>query len=276
MKKTCKKIQKRFRKKTLKAGQNTHKSQHYENNSTTTNPSIVDSIENKVTDISSSVANDIYDNSKFIVDKGKDELIQNINDFIESPKISQITEAGENYLSDFNDRIDNPVFKKQVSDTLDNVADYADITLKAMDKPIDEAIDKLNESGTKAASGTVSSIIKVGTDALAAIPGLGAVIELGKIANDASKGVSSVVEASAEAAETADDFLKETNQNIDKLKHSTQQGGEILTRTMHSIDNFQKIPLPSSMKGGNGYYKTKKRLLRRKNKTKRVRFNIQR
>jgi len=276
MKKTYKKFQKRFTtRKTFKAGKKPIKSQQY-NDYNTDKPGVVDVIKNNVSDITNSVANNIYDTGKNIVNNSKDALIQNINDFIESPKITQITEAGENYLNDFNNKINNPVFKKQVGETLDNLADYTDLTLKAMDKPIDHAIDKLNESGTKAVSGAVSSIIKVGTDALAAVPGVGAVIELGKIANDASKGISSVVEASSEAAETADDFFTETNQNLDKLKHTTQQGGEIMNRTMNSIEQFQSGQpnnLTSAMKGGNGY-KTKKRFLRHKNKTKRVRFNL--
>jgi methyl-accepting chemotaxis protein len=274
-KKLLPKIRRTSRKMSFKHGGNKYHPNETTNNSYVNKHGIVDNIENKVSGITSDVANNIYDTSRKFADQGKEALIQNINDFIESPKISKITEAGENYLSDFNERIDNPVFKKQVNETLNNMSDYAELGLKAMDKPIDDAIDKLNESGTKAASGTISSVIKVGTDAMAAIPGLGAIIELGKIANDASKGISSVVDASSQAAETVDDFLTETNENITKFTHAKQQGGEIIDRTIHSINEFHKpLFFPSAMKGGNGYYKTKKRLLRRKNKTRRVRFNL--
>jgi hypothetical protein len=244
-------------------------------NKINSNNTYLNDIEKKVSGITNDITNDVYDTSVHLANKSKEYVIQNINDFIESPKISKIAESGENYLKDINDKIENPVFKKQVNDTLENISDYSELTLKAMDKPIDDAIIKLNDAGTKATSGIVSSSIKVGTDALAAIPGIGAFIELGKIANDASKGVSSVVEASSQAAETVDDFLTETNKNITKLSNIKQQGGEIIDRTIDSINNFHKqIPissLPSAMKGGN---KTKKRFFRRKNKTKRVRFNL--
>ena len=82
-----------------------------------------------------------------------------------------------------NDKFDNPEFKKELSESIDNAADVAEITIKAMDKPIDAAIVKLNDAGTKAASGIGAGAIKVGTDMLGAIPGFGAIIDLGKIIN---------------------------------------------------------------------------------------------
>jgi len=278
--KTCKKIHPKQRR--------THKIEHkidikYGGNNNEDKINSTETNHNKIERTFSDMTNDalihqtnnIYDTGIHLVDKSKEAIVQNINDFIESPKITQISEFGENYLNDINERIKNPVFKKQVNETLDNISDYSEMTLKALDKPIDNTIKKLKVAGTEAVSGVLSSGIKVGTDALAAIPGVGAIIELGKIANDASKGVSSVIDASSKAAETVDDFISETNKNMTKLNKMKQQGGEIIQRTIDSINDFQKPihvnSITSVMKGGN---KTKKRFFRRKNKTKRVRFNL--
>jgi hypothetical protein len=248
----------------------------------------VDSIQktpiNKLSNIISNTSDNLYNKGIIIADKGKDMLLQNINDLLESPKINELALKGETYLSDFNNQLHNPVFKKEFTETLENASDYATIGLKAMNQPIDEAIDKLNQSGTKAVSGALSGAIKVGTDAMAAIPGVGAIIELGKIANDGTKAVSSVMEASSEAAKTVDTFIADTNNNLSKLKENTeynsltkikQQGGAIMERTTNSIRNFYKpIENYSSLKGYSTTGITKKKLLKRKSKTKRVRFNI--
>jgi hypothetical protein len=242
-----------------------------EGNSQGNSQGIVDNVQNKISNITSNIGQSAYN----FANKGKEVLIQNINDFIESPKIAKISQQGEDYLGDFNNKINNPIFKKQANETLENVSDYMEMGLKAMDKPIDEAIVKLNDAGTKAASGTLSSAIKVGTDAIAAIPGIGAVVELGKIANDASKGISSLVDAGSQVSETVDDFFTDVNKNMDQL---SQKGGEIMERTIHSIDEFHQ-PIRSTLRSSlrtslRSTLKKNKKFIRRKNKTKRVRFSL--
>jgi hypothetical protein len=198
--------------------------------------------------------NTLYDNAADIANSSKDFLIRNINDLLESPKIAQLSEAGEDYLRDFNEKIENPVFKEEVQHTMNVAKDYIDIA----EKPFEDAVAKLAKSGEKATSAALSGAIRVGTDAMAAIPGVGAVIELGKIANDGSTAISKVIEAGKEAAETADDFIHDVNEK-NNLLHLKQTGGKIIRRTAETIDTFTK--------------KTPKRLLRRnRRKTKRVRF----
>jgi hypothetical protein len=226
-------------------------------------------------DFANKVINKGLDFSNNLVDKAKKSVISNIDEFLDT---KQLRENGSNILR----KINTPEFKAEFKETMDNIADYSDIALKAMDKPIDDALDKLNESSIKAASAAVSGAVKIGTDAMAAIPGVGAIIELGKIANDGSKAVSTIVESTKEASDTFSNFVNETRDNLqsrdnlqqDKLNLIKQQGGKILERTANSITEFHNnnVPIKSILiKKSN----TKKKFKINKNKkTKRVRFNI--
>jgi hypothetical protein len=172
-------------------------------------------------------------------------------------------------MDSINSKIDNPEFKESLKNSINNISEIASISLDAMDKPIDKAIDKLNKAGEKATSGILSNGIRVGTDMMAAIPGIGAIVELGKIANDSSKGISAVVDASSEVAETSKDFIKEFNANFEnQLKKKT----ELTNRIGNSVKDFQSTTqVPNEyLKGG-----FKSILSRKKkggSKTKRVRF----
>ena len=230
------------------------------------------------------------DKSESLLDRGASLLSENINKILQNPEInkniSQTKELTSHILENINKTMDDPAFKKEYEHSLENISDIASITLKAMDKPIDEVIDKLHEVGEKATSGALSSGIKVGTDIIAAIPGIGAVVELGKIANDASKGVSDVVEAGTEMAETTSDFMKEFNMNLEK---GLREKHQLSNRIQNSINEFNATTNHPKeyIKGGynnmkDGYnmkaggYKS---ILSKKNKkggmkTKRVRFNM--
>jgi hypothetical protein len=85
-----------------------------------------------------------------------------------------------------------------------------------MDEPVNKAMDNLNEAGTKATSGAVAGLIKVSTDAMAAVPGAGAIVEVGKMLNDGSKAVGDIVDAASNATETLSKIVTETSENIDK------------------------------------------------------------
>jgi ABC-type transporter Mla subunit MlaD len=267
--------------------------QPIENNANSDNPS-TNNIDNKIGEISDaasgvvsgikSVGSDIVN----VFDKGSAALVGQINDVLESPKVGQslsgaleeTAEIGTKLLQNFNETIgNNPELKQQVELALDNASDYAEIAVDAMDEPINKAIDNLNEAGTKAAAGAVSGIVKVGTDALAAVPGAGAVIEVGKMANDASAAVGDVVEAASQAASTLSKVVEETSKNleegINKLEEQKKEGMQIVNRTNKSLDNFNN-PLKSSIiqKSQTAGNKTRRKFLRQKSKSKRVRFAI--
>jgi len=109
---------------------------------------------------------------------------------------------------------------------------------------------------------------------MAAVPGVGAVIEVGKMLNDGTKAASAVVEAGSEAVEAASDAFIETKENVEQglkeLEEKKKLAEQISNRTTKSIDNFEN-PISTQMVGGR---KTRRRLFKRKAKSKRVRFAI--
>jgi ABC-type transporter Mla subunit MlaD len=263
-----------------------------------TNPDTakVDEKINQIGDAASGLVSNAQEIGSDIVkvfDKGSAAVIGQINDVLESPKIensiteaaSETAEIGEKLLEKFNDKLSSPELKEEAKEALDNAADYTNIAVEAMDEPVNNAVDQLNEAGTKAASGAVSGIVKVGTDALAAVPGAGAIIEVGKIVNDASKAVGDVVEAATDATSTISKVVGETSENIneglDELEKRKKEGEKILSRTDESIQSFEnpiktadkaiKDKAKSAIKGGS---KTKRKLFKNKAKSKRVRFAI--
>lgn len=229
-------------------------------------------------------AKDIGSNVVDVVDKGSAAVIGNINEVLQSPKIeNSVSEAaeetakiGEKLLEEFNDKLSSPIIKEQTKEALDNVADVATIAITSMDEPINKGIDELNAAGTKALSGAVTGAVKVGTDALAAVPGMGAVVELGKIVNDASRAVGDVVEAGTDATSTAAKIVQETTENInegiDKLEETKKEGSKIYDRTNESIESFENPIKNPIMKAG--ARKTRRKLFKRKGKSKRVRWAI--
>jgi hypothetical protein len=150
--------------------------------------------------------------------------INNVNNKLNSPEVQEsitaaaqdFSETGAKLLGNFNQVASSPLLKEQVKIAADNASDYAKIVVEAMDEPLNEAADNFNKAGVKAASGLVSGAIKVGTDAMAAVPGAGAVIEVGKMLNDGSKAAGDVVEAVSDASETLSKVVTKTSENIDK------------------------------------------------------------
>jgi hypothetical protein len=237
-----------------------------------------------------SVVQGIGSDIKDVANQTAADAIGNVNEVLGSPQLNQtVQEAAKNtttlstnLLEDVNDVLNTPEMKEQTEEVLNNIGDYTEIAVEALDKPLDKAIDELNEAGTKAVSGAISGVIKVSTDAVAAVPYLGAVVELGKIVNDGSKAVGAVVEAGSETIETVSDLYTDTAKGIDKgikeLEKKKREAEDIRGRTEKSIQKFTKpisnissIPGKSKVPKG-GSKKTKKKLFGRKGKSKRVRF----
>lgn len=265
----------------------------------------VDSTVNKFSNATSGIVSDVQDIVSDVKTVGKDvvnvfnkgsaAVIGNINAVLESPKIEKsVTEAasetatiGAKLLEKFNQNLNNPEFKEATRESLDNISDYAEIGVKALNAPLDNAIDEFNEAGTKAAAGVATGVIKVGTDALGAVPGIGAIVDVGKMINDSTRAASTVVEAGSDAAETASELFIQTNegikQGIKELEEKKNEAMNIANRTADSINQFQNPSLDFSNENSNsnntsskvgGGKKTKKRLLKRKAKSKRVRFAL--
>jgi hypothetical protein len=260
----------------------------------------VNKLEDTVSGLASnakSIGNDVVK----VFDEGSAAIIGNINDVLQSPKVEksvtaaaeQTVKTGTKLLNIFNENLNNPRFKEETKEALDNIADYAKITVKALNEPLNEAIDEFSEAGNKAAAGVAAGLVKVTTDAAGAIPGYGAIIDVGKMINDGTRAASTVVEAASEASETASElFLKTTNgikQGMKELEEKKNEAMNIANRTSSSINDFHspaldlskklkkssdkiKNGIPSVRGGSSG--KSKKRLLKRKAKSKKVRFAL--
>ena len=242
----------------------------------------IDKASKSVSNMTSDITDSVNDSSA--------SMINDMNSVLEAPVVDEAVsqaaddtkEITENLLGSVNDTFDDPEFKKELVEALDNTAEFATIGIKAMDKPIDQAIDKVNDATARALGGLLGTGIKVGTDMMAAVPYVGAVVEMGKIVNDTSKGISAVVEAGSEVAETSSDLVTDTIENFkeetkkaEDLKSSINEKSKITDRVNDSINDFEETTKnPTEYLKGGGSGKTRKRNLKRKGKSKRVRFHI--
>ncbi len=178
--------------------------------------------------------------------------INNVNNVLKSPETKEsvsaaaadLAETGTLLLDNFNKVASTPAFKKAVEVAADNIADYTKITVEAMDEPINEAMDQLNEAGSKAAAGVSAGLIKVGTDAMAAVPFYGAVIEAGKMVNDGSKAIGDVVEATTQAVETISEVVDKTSKNIDSKLDDLEAKKQRIERLTGQNLNIPKLSNP--------------------------------
>jgi F0F1-type ATP synthase membrane subunit b/b' len=255
----------------------------------------INQISNSASNIISDVQENVHEIGKDIVDvanKTSALFVENVNEVLGSPQVNENLNQAientkniiENNLNVINKIASDPKLQQIADKSLENVSIYADKFIDVMDKPINNAIDKLNDAGERAVSGVLSGAVKVGTDVMAAVPGAGAIVETGKIINDASKAVGSVVEAGSESISTVSDLVSETSKNIkDAIKEIDDiknQASQIADRTSNSIEEFVK-PIQSNIqpiqsiepiiKNDNIKGGTKKNVAKYR-KTKRVRF----
>jgi ABC-type transporter Mla subunit MlaD len=227
--------------------------------------------------------NAIASNVENVIDKTGSALIENVNEVLESNAANETTkEAAEktanivkNAAEKFNEALDNPEVKTEVKESIEKAGEIGSIIVDAAEKPIEKAVDVAANAMSKATAASLAGVIKVGTDMMAAVPGVGAVIEVGKMLNDTSKAASAVVEAGSEAVEAASDAFIETKENVEKglksLEEKKRIGNEISSRTNNSIKDFENPVITSQSAGGR---KTRRRLFKRKAKSNRVRFAI--
>lgn len=214
-------------------------------------------------------------------------VINNVNEVLDSNTVKEsVSQTGKdtadilgNLAQTFNQAMDDPIVKQEVNQAIENAGEIGSVMVDAAKEPFNKAVDVAAETFPKATGAALSGAVKVGTDALAAIPGVGGVIEIGKIINDSSKAASAMVEAGSEAIESASDLFIETKENMEKgmreLEEKKKMAEQISNRTTRSINQFQNpIQQMSNSSQSGGKRKTKRRLLKRKYKSKRVRFAI--
>lgn len=226
----------------------------------------------------------ILSNVKNIADKTGAAIIENVNEVLGTDIVKETTaEAAKNTAElvkesaeVFNKALNDPVVRREVEDAIQNASEIGTIIVDASKKPINKAVDVVAESIPKVSNAVVSGAANVTTDVLAALPGIGAIFDIGRMINDSSKAASSVVEASSEAIEAASDAFIETKEAVEKglkeLEEKKKMGQQIYNRTTKSINQFQNPTVKQQTIGGGR--KTKRRLIKKRLKTKRVRFTF--
>jgi len=232
----------------------------------------------KIGDAASGIVSDVGN----IVDKTGAAIIENVNEVLGSDIVKETTEQAAENTADivkegaetFNEALNDPEVKAEVEEAIENAGEVGEVVVKAAEKPFNAAVDVAAQSVSNATGAALSGLIKVGTDAMAAVPFFGAIIEAGKMVNDGSKAASSIVEAGSEAVEAGSDMFIATKENIEKglevLEEKKKMAEEISTRTDKSIKDFEN-PINSQSAGGR---RTRRRLSKRKAKSKRVSFSI--
>lgn len=246
---------------------------------------------NKPTDDYVEKANEHIGNAvssvKNAVEQSSTAAINNVNEVLGSEAVTNsVQEAAKTtaeisgkLAESFNNAMNDPVVKQQLEEAIENAGEIGEVILKSSEEPFKEAVKVGVEAGTDAVSAASAGIVKVGTDMMAAVPGVGAIMEFGKILNDGSKAASAIMEASSKAVSTASDAFITTTENVKQglkeLEEKKKMAEQISKRTTQSINTFEN-PLPATQYGGGR--KTRRRLLKRKpnskSKSKSVRFAI--
>ena len=226
--------------------------------------------------------------------KATGALINNMNEVLASNAFQEGTKKAaedtaailSSTANKFNETLNDPIVKESVKEALNTAGEYAGVLAESMEEPVKKAATVFAQVIPKATGAAVSGAIKVGTDALAAVPGVGSIVEVGKMVNDVTKSASAVVEAGSQAVETGSDLFLETKQNfkrvLSQLEEKKRMAQQISNRTTKSMDEFSnplgENPLnenpmgqiPGVLKGGSR--RTRKRLFKNRVKSKRVRF----
>jgi len=136
---------------------------------------------------------------------------------------ARATELVTDIFSSVAEKLQDPKLQEQARLAGDELAIYAKILVNAMREPLTELVGILSQAGLKATSAIIVGIVKVVTDAMAAVPGLGAVIEVGKIANDVSRAVGDAAEAGSDATTAASKAVFDITENVKQgLKNANQ------------------------------------------------------
>jgi hypothetical protein len=149
---------------------------------------------------------------------------------------TRATELVTDIFSRVAEKLQDPELQKQARLAGDELAVYAEILVEAMREPLTELVGVLSQSGLKATSAITVGIIKVVTDAMAAVPGLGAVMEIGKIANDVSRAVGDAAEAGSNATTAASKAVFDVTENVKAaLKTANQDSASQLVNRENEL-----------------------------------------
>lgn len=217
----------------------------------------------------------VVSDAKNIANKASVAVVENINKVLGSEAVSNsVEQAGKTtaiitgkLAEKFNKAMEDPDLKAKVKKAIENAGEIGSVVAKAAEEPLQKLAKVSGKAATTAFGAASSGAIKVGTDMLGAIPGVGGIIEIGKMINDGSKAASAIVEAGSEAVETASDAFVDTSENVkEELKNLEAQkkiSNQIAGRTSKSIEEFEQA---------GGFNKTKRKFSKNTPKSRKVRF----
>jgi hypothetical protein len=226
-----------------------------------------------------SIAINIADNiGGILINNINNVLLSNANRQTTLQAAEQTVEIVKEILETFNKALDDPLVKAQIQEGIKNAGELGGVIIQASKEPFKEAIVVAAESAQQAITAALTGAIKVGTDTMASVPYLGAIISLGKAINNASTATASMLAAGSDVAIAARYLISETKNNVNKilnkleknkLQKQQQLGGQITKRTNNSIYEFEN---PGKTTGEG--IKTRRKPFNRYTKSKRVRFVI--
>jgi len=216
-----------------------------------------------------------------VADRTGGLIINEINDVLSSDRFKQTTEEAAKQTGElikqtsktFNDTLNDPAIRAELEEAIKKAGEISELVVKYGEKPYNRALDVAAKAAQKVSSAAVTGTIKVGTDALAAVPLLGSVVSVGNMVNNTSKAACAITEAGTEMVEAASDAFIEIKKNVDKnlgeLEEQKKMASQISNRINNSINDFENPIMAQT--GGN---KTRRRLFKRNARSKRVRFAI--
>lgn len=215
-------------------------------------------------------------------------VIEKVNNALESNLVKEtVKEAAEktagivkDNLEVFNEELNDPQVKEQVVEAIENASIIGDALVESSKEPLNKFAENVAEEIPKIGQAVVPGVVKVGTDLAASVPGIGAVIDFGKALNDGAEAFSKSVKATSNIIDSGADLINETKENFEEVKRELEKNKQlaekISNRTNHSINEFTNPlnKLNSRTVQSAGRRKTKRRIIKNKIKSKRVRFSF--
>jgi hypothetical protein len=217
-----------------------------------------------------------------IMDRTGGIIFNDINDLLGSDEFKQTTKQAAQQTAalirenakTFNDALNDPDVRLQVEEAIKKAGEISDMVVKYGEKPFNRAVDTAAKAAQKAASAAVTGTVKVGTDALSAMPFLGSVVSVGNMVNNTSKAACAMSEAGSDMVQAVSDAVIETNRSVRKglseLEEKKKMNEQISNRINNSINNFEN-PTVTQTTGG---YRTRRRFFKPTAKSRRVRIVI--
>jgi len=142
-----------------------------------------------------------------------------------------------NALDNLKNTITNPENVKKTTEILKGFVQNAAVYYKALEPLIDPMTDKALEVGSKAAEKAGETATVIASNAVKEIPGVGLAYSLIQDASKIGEAFSAATAAAAELTTSASDSAVVFKKNLEKLK---SEKAAIESRTMNSLNQFQK------------------------------------